>query len=49
VLEEEGPDHAKEFTVGIYFSGVMQASGAGSSKQEAEQKAAREAVIKHDW
>ena len=44
VLEEEGPDHAKEFKVGVYLNNRLLASGGGSSKQEAEQAAAREAL-----
>ncbi|HXF44282.1 MAG TPA: ribonuclease III [Candidatus Paceibacterota bacterium] len=44
VLEEKGPDHAREFIVGVYFGGELQAKGSGSSKQEAENKAAEEAL-----
>ncbi len=44
VLDEEGPDHDKTFTVGVYVAGQLKAQGTGHSKQEAEGKAAAEAV-----
>ncbi|KKU93923.1 MAG: Ribonuclease 3 [Candidatus Jorgensenbacteria bacterium GW2011_GWA1_48_13] len=44
VLEERGPDHAREFVVGVFFGGELQATGTGSSKQEAENDAAGEAL-----
>ena len=44
VLSEEGPDHAKIFTVGVFFDGKLIAKGEGSSKQEAEVDAAKEAL-----
>ncbi len=40
VLSEEGPDHAKEFKVGVFTDGDMTGVGVGQSKKEAEQKAA---------
>ncbi|MGO0122175.1 ribonuclease III [Desulfothermobacter acidiphilus] len=43
VLQEEGPDHAKRFLVGVYYRGRCLGQGAGRSKKEAEQHAAREA------
>jgi ribonuclease-3 len=49
VLHESGPDHDKEFTVGIYFGKNLIAEGKGSSKQEAEQAAARNALISRGW
>jgi len=42
-VEEEGPDHAKEFTATVYIGGQAYGSGEGRSKKEAEQRAAREA------
>ena len=39
VLEEEGPDHEKHFTVGIFLRDELVARGEGESKQEAEQEA----------
>jgi ribonuclease-3 len=42
-VEEEGPDHAKQFTARVIFQGRSWGSGAGSSKKEAEQSAAADA------
>ncbi len=44
VENEEGPDHNKIFTVGVYINGSKFGSGAGSSKKAAEQHAAEEAL-----
>ena len=49
VLSETGPDHDKHFTVGIYFAKNLIAEGKGKSKQEAEQKAAEEALKVKNW
>lgn len=49
VLEESGPDHAKTFKVGIYLGEELVADGAGSSKNEAQQKAAENAIKAKDW
>lgn len=46
VLQEEGPDHAKEFTVGVYVDGTLWGAGSGRSKQEAETNASRAAIEK---
>lgn len=40
-LSEEGPDHAKRFTVGVFIGAEEIARGEGPSKQEAEQAAAQ--------
>lgn len=40
VLDERGPDHAREFTVGAFIGNKKVGEGAGKSKQEAEQAAA---------
>lgn len=45
ILEEVGPDHDKTFTVGVYINGHEMGRGTGSSKQHAQQNAAREAII----
>jgi len=46
VLEtEEGPDHSKNFTMGVNVHGTKLAVGVGLSKKEAEQKAARLALM----
>lgn len=49
VVGESGPDHDKHFTTGIYFGGELIAQGKGKSKQEAEQKAAQEALKVKGW
>ena len=49
VLSEEGPDHDKIFSVGIYFGDEKVAEGKGRSKQEAETAAARAALEEKGW
>lgn len=49
LLKEEGPDHAKEFTVGVYIGDELVGEGVGLSKQEAEQKAAEDGLKKKGW
>jgi len=44
VEAESGPDHAKQFTVGVYLNSNRVALGTGRSKKAAEQQAAREAL-----
>ncbi|MBI2616861.1 ribonuclease III [Candidatus Gottesmanbacteria bacterium] len=46
VVKEEGPDHAKEFTVGVYVETTLWGKGKGKSKQEAEMSAAHSALEK---
>ncbi|MBR2841396.1 ribonuclease III [Candidatus Saccharibacteria bacterium] len=46
-LKEEGPDHDKLFTVGVYVSGKLKGTGVGHSKQEAQTEAAREGIKKY--
>ncbi len=43
-LHEEGPDHDKMFTVGVYVGETLKGTGTGHSKQEAQTNAAREGV-----
>lgn len=43
-LSETGPDHDKQFTVGVFLADVEIARGDGKSKQEAEQAAAHAAL-----
>ena len=45
VLTEQGPAHAKIFTVGVYTDKTLMGKGNGKSKQEAEENAAKEALI----
>ncbi|MBQ6313780.1 ribonuclease III [Candidatus Saccharibacteria bacterium] len=46
-LKEDGPDHDKTFTVGIYVGESLIGTGIGHSKQEAQTAAAREGVKKY--
>lgn len=46
VISESGPDHSKEFVVGVFFDEKLEAEGRGQSKQEAEVKAAEAALEK---
>jgi len=46
LLSEEGPDHAKTFTMDVKIGGQSYGHGTGSSKQTAEKLAARKALIK---
>ncbi len=47
VLAEEGPDHDKIFTLGVYVGTQLLGKGTGSSKQDAQQKAAEAALKKY--
>ena len=47
VIEEVGPDHDKIFTLGVYAGSRLVSSGTGSSKQAAQQEAAKEALRKY--
>lgn len=44
VLSEEGPDHEKLFTLGVYVNDKLLGQGSGHSKQTAQQEAAQEAL-----
>lgn len=46
---EEGPDHDKKFTIGVYLGTREVALGSGKSKQEAEQDAAKNALESLGW
>ena len=47
VLGEEGPDHDKIFTLGVFVGETMMGRGTGPSKQVAQQQAARTAIAKY--
>ncbi len=49
MLGEEGPDHDKRFTMGVFLAEEEIAQGAGKSKQEAEQDAAQAALQAKGW
>lgn len=47
--KEEGPDHDRNFTVGVFLRGELIAEGTGKAKQEAEQVAAEKALEVKGW
>lgn len=49
VIHEDGPDHAKEFTIGVYLNDELIAKGNGMSKQEAQMQAATNALAVKKW
>jgi ribonuclease-3 len=49
LLKEEGPDHEKIFSIGVYFDNKLIAKGKGSSKHEAEVNAAKKALKIKKW
>lgn len=49
ILKEEGPDHDKIFTVGLYLDEELVCEGQGSSKQEAQVQAAATGIKKLKW
>lgn len=44
ILAEEGPDHNKRFTAGVFLQGELRGKGVGRTKKEAEQKAAQQVL-----
>ena len=46
IIDQDGPDHAKEFTAEVYVNGKMYGVGRGRRKQDAEKKAAEVALKK---
>lgn len=49
VLKETGPDHEKEFEVGVYLKDELVATGMGLSKQEAQEDAAKNGIEEKGW
>lgn len=45
---ESGPDHNKVFEIKVIVAGVLETAGAGRSKKEAEQQAAKKALEQMD-
>ncbi len=48
-LDEEGPDHDKQFTIGVYLGDECMGTGTGKSKQEAQVAAAAQALEQQKW
>ena len=46
VVEESGPDHARRFVIDVLLGEAVLARGEGSSKRNAEQDAARQALLR---
>lgn len=44
VMSEEGPDHDKTFTVGVFVNGELKGRGVGPSKQAGQVAAAQTAL-----
>lgn len=44
ILKTSGPDHAKNFTIGVYINGKLMGEGSGNNKQVAEEQAAKQAL-----
>lgn len=48
VMNEDGPDHDKVFTVGVFVGTTLRGQGTGPSKQAAQQKAAEAALQSYE-
>ncbi|PIZ94710.1 MAG: ribonuclease III [Candidatus Magasanikbacteria bacterium CG_4_10_14_0_2_um_filter_37_12] len=49
VISEDGPDHDKQFIIGVYLGKEEVAQGTGGSKQEAQVSAAEAALKIKKW
>jgi len=49
VLKEDGPDHDKQFEIGVYLGKDLVAKGEGTSKQEAQVSAAEAGLKVKKW
>ncbi|MEI6238455.1 MAG: ribonuclease III [bacterium] len=49
LVRETGPDHDKQFTIGVFIGKSQVATGTGPSKQEAEQAAAEKGLESKGW
>ncbi len=49
LVSEKGPDHDREFIVGVFLNKEKVATGSGRAKQEAEQEAAKNALEVKNW
>ncbi len=49
LLKEWGPDHKKNFKIGVFINNNIVAEGEGHSKQEAEESAAKKALEIKKW
>ena len=49
LMNQEGPDHDRVFTIGVFLRKEKVAEGRGQSKLEAEQQAAEKAIENKGW
>ncbi|MBU1018773.1 MAG: ribonuclease III [Patescibacteria group bacterium] len=49
LIEESGPDHDKKFLMAAYIGDKKYGEGSGTSKQQAEQNAATDALEQRGW
>lgn len=49
VMEEWGPDHARQFRIGVFLGKELAGEGQGLSKQDAQQIAAEDALANKKW
>lgn len=49
LVSDSGPDHSKCFVMAVYFGDDKVGEGEGSSKQKAEEEAARDALAEVNW
>ncbi|MBD3245296.1 MAG: ribonuclease III [Candidatus Moranbacteria bacterium] len=49
LISQSGPDHNKNFQIGVYLENDLIAKGRGKSKQEAQQEAAKKALKRKKW
>jgi ribonuclease-3 len=47
LINEDGPDHDKVFEIGAYIGRKLLGKGSGTSKQQAQQEAAKDALSKY--
>lgn len=49
LVEEIGPDHEKQFVMGVFLGSDKIAEGSGTSKRKAEEEAANKALAVKQW
>lgn len=49
LIKDDGPDHDKNFCMGVFLNDEFVADGCGKSKQSAEQEAAKKALKAKGW
>lgn len=46
MVRESGPEHHKQYVIGVYFKEALLGEGKGGSKKHAEEQAAQDALLK---